>query len=244
MAGTNIKKLWTHKVEKKALLTWSSEKLTDRYNELVDEYNKLVDELELEKCFLQGVLETSPYEKNEEIQRGVNIAIYLSEGKEKYRAANAVDCIVEALGLKSDIDQEKEGSFFKRVAAATKAYVKQGQVQEDLQKLKRHIENQAVYKSQADVDNKLASSVAELLKATENKESIMLFGSLVVVRRFGADGKLKNLIKTLTTKKQIVIANEQTILTSPSSFLEQLEEKVRQLPSIENTDSLQEITRP
>lgn len=243
MANTKILKFRTSRPQEKASTTMSSVE-ADRYNELVNEYNKLVDELELEKCFLQGVLETSPYEKNEEIQRGVNIAIYLSEGKEKYRAAYAVDRIVEALGLTPDLDQEKDGSFFKRVAAATKAFVKQDQVQEDLQKLKRHIENQTVNKSQAEVDNKLASSVAELLKATENEESIMLFGSFVVVRIFGADGKLKNLIKTLTTKEQIVIANDQAILTYPSSFLEQLEEKVRQLPSIENTDNLEKLTRP
>ena len=240
------------KVEENATLEMAFKKkikenseLTHKYNELVDKYNLLIDEKSLQSAFTQGVFDINPFKRDDTSYRGFNICVYLKEGKNSQQVNEALNSLIEMIGFDSFIDSEIKGSWFKRLTTISKEQITEDKVISEIQKVKKHIDNITVNKSQADIDNKLAGAVADLLKATEGEESLFLFGSFVVVRKFGNSGKLQNVIKTLSTEEQLIIASDQTILQNPDNFFELLNDKMskfyeerKQVESIADKDTL------
>jgi hypothetical protein len=198
--------------------------LVKEYDKLIEKYNTLVDETNLRDTFIQSVYEVSPYPPNYKSKRGINIALYMSDGKLKENATIAINKIINILNLQIEIEDERIGSFFKRIATITKDLVTQFQANEDISKVKNYVEN----KAQVGLDSELASAIAQLLQATKDEESIFMFGSFIIIKKYGSDGKIKNITKTLTTEEQLIIATNQDILKSPSSFMESLEYKVKE----------------
>lgn len=203
-------------------------KLAQKYNELVDQYNALLDEKQLEALFTQGVFDINPLKSDSKEYRGFNVAIYLKYGRNKKAAEVAVDKILSLLNCDTFYENEISGSWFKRLCTISKERITEDNIFNEIEKVKKHIENLTINNSQANIDHRLASAVAELLKATDGEESVFLFGSFVVVRKFGEDGNLKNIIKTLSTEEQLIVATEQSILQFPDKFFEMLETKIEE----------------
>lgn len=199
-----------------------------RYNELVDAFNQLSDEYALVNTFTQAVFQSDPPKPNERIKRSVALALYLKKGAKREIAVEAISEILVSLGYEPIIDSEMDGSFFKRLVGLSKDFVTQDQVQHEIKKLKRHIENQTVARSQAEIDEKLANAVSKLLAATKDEESVFMFGSFVIVKILDGDGKFKTAVKSLSSDEQIVLSMEQSLFTEPSKFFVNLQSRVHQ----------------
>ncbi|WP_129090747.1 hypothetical protein [Arcobacter sp. CECT 8989] len=222
MQGPKGDLMWNRK--KSSSNCWEAMK---RYDDLVSEYNALLEESALREAMLYGILETSPIHKNKKCLRGINIILYFSNGNHRKVIIDTFDKIFKELNLYVDLDIEKRGSIFKRIMAVTKDLVTHKEVKDKVKKIERHIENKTVNKSQVELDVNLASAISQLLESTKEEESIIQFGSFIIVRKFGEDGKLKNMIRTLTTTEELILTNNQELYKHPKDFFDKLGEEVR-----------------
>ncbi|ENE5200958.1 hypothetical protein ABNJ92_004594 [Vibrio parahaemolyticus] len=201
--------------------------LHNEYNQLVEKYNELIDAREAESFFLQGILESSPYSPEEKMIRGFNVSIYLSNEKNKDKAEEAISEILNCLGYEAVYEAEKFSSWLKKITTRSKKLLSEEDVKKDIRNIKAHIENTTVKKSQSENDLRLAEAVAKLAEASGDDECIHIIGSLVFVKFYGNDRKLKTISKSLTTEELQILATDQSLLSQPAEFFQLLGEQTQ-----------------
>ena len=143
----------------------------------------------------------------------------------------AISNYADAAGYTApEVLSEKRGSFFSRIRYKVARILTPDVIEEatregeDLyrrgkENLKAQLERTGVESTQ-----KLASATAELLKAVETLDNIVLtLGKLIVVKHTAPDGKTRTIVRTVSTEIQNRLESTPHILDDPNTLLTFLE---------------------
>ena len=133
----------------------------------------------------------------------------------------------EAAGyIDPEILSEKHGSFFRnvryKVAKILTPEVIEEATREGEDFYRRGKENVKARLEKAGVEStqQLATATAQLLKAVENFDNIVLtLGKLIVVKHTAPDGKTKTIVRTVSTEIQNKLEAAPHILDDPKALL-------------------------
>ena len=145
----------------------------------------------------------------------------------------AISNYAEAAGYTDpEILSEKQGSFFSRIrykiARIFTPEVIEEATQEGEDFYRRGKENLKAQLEKTGVEStqKLATATAELLKAAENFDNIVLtLGKLIVVKHTAPDGKTRTIVRTVSTEIQNKLESTPHILDDPKTLLAFLQGK-------------------
>jgi BMFP domain-containing protein YqiC len=154
------------------------------------------------------------------MHRDVPVAIYLSQDGVHHMVQALVEDLLDTLDL--DVTRrgpEITGSWFRAMTARTRSKVAGSELQDRLRKLERGIELHALYKAQAEVDEKQGSTVAQLLTALEHTPTALIqIGSLLIVKVDGVPA-----VRNLTQLELRHLEQNPQLLGDPGAVLEALQ---------------------
>lgn len=135
----------------------------------------------------------------------------------------AITDVLAAYGFSvADEFPEIRGSWFKKWFAKSKEALSQPEVIERLEKIERAVELKAIDKPQADVDEKQANAIANLIKALENvPNAAVQAGSVLVVKLTTSSGPVIQ-ARTLSQGEMVELENNQLMLQDPAEVLGKL----------------------
>jgi hypothetical protein len=135
----------------------------------------------------------------------------------------AIGEVLSAYGFTlADEFPEIKGSWFKKWFAKSKEVLSRPEVMERLEKIERAVELKAVYKPQADVDDKQASAIAKLIKCLDKvPNAAVQAGSVLVVKLTTPNGPIIQ-ARTLSQDELIELENNQLLLQNPADVLGKL----------------------
>lgn len=158
----------------------------------------------------------------------IPIRVYM-DGENSSFYINRVNIAIEEIGKEIGLELLYDckpifGSWFGSWFGFLSNKKSKKELESTYRKIKKSIELEYNEKAQADVNLKLVSSVAKLIKATKN---IPVFatqiGSLLFVKFPDSEGVPKVLTKILTDDELIYIQKNQNILSNPKQIFDRLE---------------------
>ncbi|MER8622896.1 hypothetical protein [Mesorhizobium sp. M1143] len=218
-----------------ALLSRQTLRLDDRITELQNKQLETSREIHSWLTVQSMGLDTSDIP----LTRFIPLKVYLSETENVSvtEVAAALSSLVEAVGFEvSDEFPGIKGSWYQKWFARTKDVATSDAVKERLAKVERALEIKGLALPQAEADEKLASAVEKLSKATEHVPSTaMQVGSILFVKVTKDDAPAIH-VRTLTAVEMIQLENNPDLLSSPRDILQKLASLCSR-PSVIGADS-------
>jgi hypothetical protein len=158
------------------------------------------------------------------------VRVYLpSENKQsEQKIIAAINQMAAAFGLEIAFEfREVRGSWFKTWIMRVRRTMSTPEVAERLRKLERAVELKALHLPQAQVDEKQAHAVAELLRAVgSTPNAVIQVGPLLIVKQPSANGGAIS-VRTLTPEDMIKFETDPTLIAS-SGYLPEITDHIPQ----------------
>lgn len=170
----------------------------------------------------QGLVQFAEQARKSKKKLDIPITAFIADDdpKKAEQVSKALSLFKQALNLVVSEDSPAEsGSWFKRWVARTGEALSEPEVAERFRKAERAIEMQALYKLQAEVDQKQAQAAAALIGSLENlKTAAIQVGSLLLVKTAGSAGPILA-VRTLTQNEMILLEKNPSLLRNPEDLL-------------------------
>lgn len=154
----------------------------------------------------------------------VPVRVFLGDAQGKALTSEALHGLLSTIRLETSVSYpDEEGSWFKKWIARTKDPQTRADLEKDIRKLQRAVENALVERNQGRINRDHALAASALLKALQGQEpAICQIGSLLILKCRGPEGKPVTIVKTLTVDEMLLLEGHPEILKEPARVLERL----------------------
>lgn len=195
----------------------------------------------------------SSYRKFNTYQK-FQISVYDPEIKstDLKKLQSAIDSFAEASGYKEvTLISERFGSWFRKVRYKIARLISQEVQEEAIRAGKEFYQTgkastlNYLEKTGVESTKQIAEATAEILKAVENLDDVvLLLGKLIVMKYTNEDGRSKTYVKTISSDLQLKLESTPQLLDSPQAIINFLKSQEELPPAIEDRKTLPATPKP